>query len=301
MNGEERIGLAAVTADTGDVLPWKADATAWFGPAMVTALAQRGTNLYVSGTFAKLAASERKGLGAIDIATGAVQPWNPDVNGQVNTILPTNDAIYVGGGFSSVGGQPIDNVAALDPNTGAANLAWKPNPVGGVSGIAVDNQRVYMSGYFTEIGGKAQRGLAAVDRTNGDLLDWNPNLNNSVGFLTLSTGMVYIGGPFTQVMNEPQKSIAGISVNTAASILALHDVRSNTAIVEGLVNANGIPTTMKLEVTSSSGDLTTVQKRCSKEGVQQVRAAHDRIAFEVRYQRPEGGQSCATRTDGIVP
>lgn len=47
--------------------------------------------------------------------------------------------------------------------------------------------------------------------------------------------------------------------------------------------------------------LTTVQKRCSKEGVQQVRAAHDRIAFEVRYQRPEGGQSCATRTDGIVP
>jgi hypothetical protein len=58
---------------------------------------------------------ERRCLAAIDATTGRVTDWDPRANSGVESMLVHGGKVYVGGYFSSVGGQPRGNIAALDP------------------------------------------------------------------------------------------------------------------------------------------------------------------------------------------
>lgn len=56
--------------------------------------------------------------------SGTLLPWDPEANGSVDAITSVASGdIVVGGDFSSVGGQSIDNIDALDTVTGQS-LSW---------------------------------------------------------------------------------------------------------------------------------------------------------------------------------
>ena len=60
----------------------------------------------------------------------AVSSWNPNATGQygyVDAIVPSGSLVYVGGSFSTIGGQARNNLAAIDTTTGLAT-SWDPNP-----------------------------------------------------------------------------------------------------------------------------------------------------------------------------
>jgi len=112
-------------------------------------------------------------LMAIDASSGAIEAWDSRTSGAITSIVFSGPTMYVGGIFTSTGGQPRNNVAALDPITGAAT-SWDPGADGEVSAIAVSGDVVYLGGTFTSVAGKPRHGLAAVSASTAAVLDWMP-------------------------------------------------------------------------------------------------------------------------------
>ncbi|HLF39979.1 MAG TPA: hypothetical protein VI854_00760, partial [Acidimicrobiia bacterium] len=110
----------------------------------------------------------------------------PDADGPVRALALSADGrrLYVGGAFSSIGGQPARNLAALDLATGTIDATFAP-PVlnSGVRALALHGDRLYVGGNFTEVrlsdGALHDRPqLAAFDASTGGLLDWLPPDND---------------------------------------------------------------------------------------------------------------------------
>ena len=69
----------------------------------------------------------RNKLGRLSTATGAVDAWNPSLDGGAHRIRLSADQalVYVAGDFSVVGALPRQRLAAIDATTGLAT-AWYP-------------------------------------------------------------------------------------------------------------------------------------------------------------------------------
>jgi hypothetical protein len=67
-----------------------------------------------------------------------VTNWDPNVNGQVDTVecAPDGD-ILLGGSFTTVGGTAVRNLAKVDAATGANNAAFTFHPAGRVAHVEV--------------------------------------------------------------------------------------------------------------------------------------------------------------------
>jgi hypothetical protein len=126
--------LAAVDGRTGQITPW--------GERLdqndLTNFAATAETLYLSGPFSNFGSPSkpRRGLAAVDLATGATTPWDPQVedfegyNGDrgVSSIVPAGDRVYLSGGFAAAGGAPRRGLAAVDAVTGAATT-WDPDRI----------------------------------------------------------------------------------------------------------------------------------------------------------------------------
>ena len=150
--------LAAIDASTG--LP-----ASGFGEPnpdrAVLALDDTGDALYVGGSFDTIGDQSRSALAKLDPASGAVDPqWNPDAQPgtdggtSVNAINASCNTVYAGGDFASIGAHERNDVAALDPSSGAATT-WDPNANGNaalvdsyVNAIVRADGIVYLAGNF---------------------------------------------------------------------------------------------------------------------------------------------------------
>src|SRR6185295_10297713 len=122
----------------------------------------------------------------------------------------------------SIGGQPRNYIAGLDPISGAAT-SWNPNASAGVYALALSGSNVYAGGVFTTIGGQARNYIAALDATTGLAnASWDPKPNSSVVALGASGSTVYAGGQFTDVGGQPQSHFAAIGA--APTTTSLTDV-----------------------------------------------------------------------------
>ena len=97
----------------------------------------------------------------------------------MNDIVVDGGTIYVGGTFTSVGGQVRNRIAALDAVTGVAT-PWNPNPNSLVNVLLLDGGTLYVGGAFTTIGGQTRNRLAELSTATGVVTAWNPNANNQV-------------------------------------------------------------------------------------------------------------------------
>ncbi len=108
-----------------------------------------GPTVYAGGDFDHIGGQDRNHIAAIDATTGAATSWNPDPNGigtrPAEPLAVSGSTVYVGGGFTSIGGQPRNRIAALDATTGAAT-SWNPNANLGVSALVVSGSTVYVGG-----------------------------------------------------------------------------------------------------------------------------------------------------------
>jgi hypothetical protein len=110
-NGLAREGLAHVRHDL-TVDPWSP------GVAGVQSLAIAGDTLFVGGQFTAAAGQLRRGLAAFDVPTGTLLGWDPTMLSDgtyychVKTMVVSDSLVYVGGNFSSCGGEPRANIVA---------------------------------------------------------------------------------------------------------------------------------------------------------------------------------------------
>src|SRR6266545_3440385 len=138
--------------------------------------------------------ASRVGAAPLPAATVSTRPSaSAGANGRVTAIARAGDRVYIGGSFTSVGGQPRGGLAALDAGTG----------------------RVYAGGKFTSIGGVARPYLAALS-TDGAVLGWDPRADASVRALALDGGRLYAAGDFHNIGGRAQRTIAALDPASAA-------------------------------------------------------------------------------------
>ncbi len=189
----------------------------WGTNGTVHSLAREGNILYLGGTFTAVVSPDgsqtqpRNGLAAIDLTTGQPTPWNPNVGGltaTVFTMVISGQRLFVGGDFTSIGGQARSRLAAIDTATGTPISTWTAGFDGKVRGLAIAGNTLYVGGSFEHWKATAtmRLRLAAVDATTGDLLPWAPNSNDSVRAIEIAPdGRIIVGGLFTEIDGDPQQ------------------------------------------------------------------------------------------------
>jgi streptogramin lyase len=170
-------------------------------------------------------------------------------------VVQADDKILVGGFFLSIGGQPRNSIARLDPTTGSAD-SFDPNAghfldFPSVRAIAVQaDGRLLVCGNFTVIGGLPRFGFARLDATTGlaDSFDPNPNSISVLSIAVQVDGKILAGGFFTSIGGQTRNGIARLDATTGLADSfdpnANDVVRSIAVQADGKILAGGLFTTL---------------------------------------------------------
>ena len=208
VGGQPRPGVAAFVSDGGGnrLSPWAPNV----GPVEAVGVAPDG-RVYLGG---------KGGLAAVDGNGGVL--WNaPSGGGTIKELAVARDGstVWVGGDFTSIGGQPRAKLAALRGD-GSIDPSFNPDPGGKavVSALTLseDNSRVYFGGTFDRVKAEVRNNLAAVDSRTGALTPWDPNATGAVSSLTASGALVYAGGTFTNIGATPRTYIGALDLTPGA-------------------------------------------------------------------------------------
>lgn len=267
-NSVTREGAAALTSTGALVENWNPVIRG----GSVNAVAVSGDLVYLGGTFdlTKSAGAgppvRLRNIARITTSGAWDGTWRPDSDGRVNAIVTDTSGVYVGGTFTSIGGQTRSNLAKLDPSTGSAVPGWAPAANAPVSALAVDrtNNRLLVGGTFTEINGAARGRGAGVNLNTGALNSWNPAFNNEVTSITVAGKAAYFGGLFTDVASVTTADYiarfygdtfdTGFTPGPSSAVLALSTV-NGTVVVGGTFSTLGGTSRGFLGAVGSSGAL----------------------------------------------
>ena len=236
--------LAKVDATTGLPTSWvpTIHSTSPGGGTIISALAVRGSVLYVGGLFDMVDSTARHGAAALDVGTAtALQPWNPNPGMSDGLFVPSVSAItlsgstvYLAGSFQTINGTLArTNAAAVDATTGAAT-AWAPYLEGDANDLALSGDSIGIAGIFGLAGGVARNNIVALDAGDGTPTSWNPNVNNVVRVIVPDGPAVFLGGDFTTVGNATHHGLAKVDTTSALALqtwtLDLNDVDEALAL-----------------------------------------------------------------------
>lgn len=180
----------------------------------VNATALAGGILYVGGSFTNVGPVTGGGV-PLDAASGALAGGFPRVVGEVDVAIPDlAGGWYIGGLFTTVGGQPRSNLAHVLADLSVS--PWNPGTNGQVRALAFADSVVYLGGAFSAVGGQPRNRIAAVD-TAGDVTAWDANANGLVLSLALGSSALYAGGAFTSLGGQTRNRIAALDRGSAAA------------------------------------------------------------------------------------
>lgn len=126
-------GVSFTTSGTISGRPRNRIAAISFSTGLATNLNPNVTdaNSFVGGTFATIGAGTpqpRGRIAALDSASGeAIATWQADVlDYGVQSLALAGSSLYVGGNYTSIGGQNRNRLAALEIQNGTPTT-WNPN------------------------------------------------------------------------------------------------------------------------------------------------------------------------------
>jgi hypothetical protein len=212
VGGEFRNGFAAVSATTGNVLNWS--------PALSTESSQpvskvivEGNRVFVCGKFSAINQNSRVNLAVLDIDSGRVLNWNPNINGNVGEniglMMLEGGKILVGGGaMSTFSGVERKGIASFHRLSGEIST-WNANMQGfGVNDIELTATTVLVGGTFTNIGGAARKDLAELFRSSGLATTWNPDPFGAVTDIEIADSLIYVCGSFSSMSGQTRNRLA---------------------------------------------------------------------------------------------
>ena len=181
------------------------------------------------------------------------------VDAEVNFDFPTpnndvwasasdgNGGWYIGGRFSTFGGQSRSRLAHVDEN--GEVTSWNPQVTGTlVREMHISGDTLFVGGTFSQVNGQSRGNIAAFDMNTGQLLPWAPNLNSSVEAIDTYNNIVLVGGYFNTVNGESRIRLVGLDRENEEIIEHIPQVNStvedihvdgNTAYVCGLFTELG--------------------------------------------------------------
>lgn len=207
-NTQDRSDLAAFDASSGALTSWDPDP-----PGLNRAIQHLGSDgsaLLVSGEFEAIGGPERRHLAAIDLATGQVTPFNPDVDARVNALAIQGNTLFAGGKFTKAGGMTRNRAAAWDLTSGQLT-GFDPNVSDTVRTIQPAGSTVFLGGEFFNVNGGAPRmTLAEVDAGSGAVTPFRPDPSGYVSALALRGDTLFAGGDFDTFGSADRQGLASV-------------------------------------------------------------------------------------------
>lgn len=226
IKNENRFGLAHIKSD-GSLGPLSIK---FDRPNVKTAMID-GTTLYIGGDFSSINGLTRNGAAAIDLASGALLSWNPDIlsggtpssaaSGYVYGFIKSGSSIYIYGQFDWVGGISRVSLALVNATTGSLE-SWNTSlgPNSRVSKAIISGSTMYVVGYISSIGGSARQHIGAVDATTGATLSFGSSIttDGQIYSMDISGTTIYIAGSFATINGTARKGFAAL--NTSQTLLS---------------------------------------------------------------------------------
>jgi hypothetical protein len=209
----------------------------------VQGITQIGNKIVAVGTFTTVrqtltsADITRNRIFAFDATSGVIDTtFNPNLGGSANSVDTDGTYVYVGGSFSSVGGNTtIKRVVKLTA-AGAVVSAFNAVPNSGVNEVVVRGNRLFIGGGFTSVKSgtttTTRNALAALDATTGAVLStvnvpftgiYDPALGGTTNIkrfdVTADGSKLVAVGNFSTVGSPPQprSQIAVLNTPTTGS------------------------------------------------------------------------------------
>ncbi|CAN5252066.1 hypothetical protein BH09SUM1_BH09SUM1_16490 [soil metagenome] len=211
VNGQYRRIIAAVDAESGELLPWNPLIYGASADQRPLSFVLSDSALFIGGYFSSLGGQLRERLAAVDMKTGRATSWNPGADKAVLALAVEGPTVYAGGRFAVAGGRPREYIAAINGQTGAAT-EWDPGTSGySVNALAAAGGKVYVGGAFTDMGGEPRNDIAQIEETTGTVTIWNPDADGRVSTIVPSGDTIYVGGDFTQIGGAARGHIAALN------------------------------------------------------------------------------------------
>lgn len=189
--GVHRETLGALDLQTGLATDWNptlSTLTSTNIDPLVNAMYVENNRLFVSGRFREISGTDKHNIAAIDLnSMEVVENWNYSTDGEVKTLVFSEENFIITGWFDSAGGVVRKGAAAIDLNTGLPTL-WSPIVEGYVDAIVIHEDALFvgLDGTITSEDGTVQSDLVKIDLTTGNVLEWDA----PVGFSNFYYGTV---------------------------------------------------------------------------------------------------------------
>jgi len=140
-------------------------------------------------------------------------------NGQVDAVVESGNAVYLGGRFTQIG-PPTGSGVMLDVHTGTKPgfAAWPAvnNDVFEVAADPASPGGFYIGGFFTQVGTLQRNSIAKILPDGRPDPTWNANVNTYGSVLTIavSGSVVYVGGRFSSIGGQLRHNIAALDAST---------------------------------------------------------------------------------------
>ena len=200
IGGQSRNHIARLDATTGLADSFNPNAT---NGIVYSIAVQTDGRIVAGGSFTNIGGQTRNLIARLDATTGLADSLNPNANpgGIIYSVaLQADGKILAVGAFTSIGGQPRNHIARLDPTTGLAD-SFNPNANDVAVSITVQaDGKILVAGFFTganSIGGQTRNRIARLDATTGLADSFDPNANGSVRSIAVQAdGKILAGGDF---------------------------------------------------------------------------------------------------------
>lgn len=186
IGGANRSRVAAVDGATGAVRSFTANTN-----SHVYDLDLRAGRLFMVGSFGTVGSTTRQRAAAVNPVTGAVDAqWNPALNATAYAVRSnaTGNVVYLGGNFTTVGGQARTGVAAVDGASGAATTLLFRDTYTGVLALDLNDSGTRLFGAVAGAGNQA----AAWNTTTGTRV-WRQRADGDVQAVVHHRDTVYFG------------------------------------------------------------------------------------------------------------
>ena len=234
---------------------WSALGTGGINGSVYTIAIASNNNIYVGGGNITLAG----GVAVKNIAIWNGSTWSNVVGGGTgatnNNIyaiaIDSNNNIYVGGDFTSIGGITANRIAKLSGSTWSALGTGTSDTV---TTIAIDSaNNLWVGGSFTTAGGLTANRIAKYtvsSSTWSAIISGTNGVNNTVNTIAIdSVNNVYVGGNFTTAGAISASRIArwgglswsalGTGMNNTVNTIAI-DSENNVYAGGNYTNAGGV-------------------------------------------------------------
>ena len=231
IGGANRNSFAALSLslNTNNALPWNANLTVALS-GRINAIVIGPDVVYIGGGISRAGANNqfRSGAACLDRVTAEALPWNPGVNGEVQTLAIEGATIYAGVAFSataSIGCRKRSHLASFDISTGKPTT-WREEGYvitgssSEVRAVVLKGDTLFIAGRFTAVDGIGRQNVAAIHKITGELLSWQVDTDAPVNTLELVGNILYMGGEFTTVNGVSRSRLAAVNVLSASVLLS---------------------------------------------------------------------------------